>query len=343
MTNYTLRRAIAAGLLMLLPACTLEVGIEHTAEAAAALSETPQRTVTPATARPSSTRRPSATPSPTSTQTQTPAPTSASTIIPPRSNPGNDNPATATPVPPPTVVPSATPTNTPTPLPSPSRQPSIERFEAAPLVAPAGSSITLSWEATGTDFTIKMLLPDGSTAQTFDGLASEGTQEVIFDDDVLGEVNFVLTAALNDPPSCPDGPATTFPAAGQFFEHGFMIWRGDVAEITVFQDNLTYAVYPDAWTTGMPESDPDIEPPEGFYQPIRGFGLVWREKPSTLGGLVRDHLGWALARYEVEYTGAYQCEVESSAGDSVDCFVRGPDGSIIRMSNSTWDNRQANS
>ena len=31
-------------------------------------------------------------------------------------------------------------------------------------------------------------------------------------------------------------------------------------------------------------------PPPGYYQPVRGFGLVWREQPN-----VRDRLGWALA------------------------------------------------
>ena len=36
------------------------------------------------------------------------------------------------------------------------------------------------------------------------------------------------------------------------------------------------------------ESDPSIVPPWGYYQPLRGFGKVWRENPS-----VRGSLSWA--------------------------------------------------
>jgi len=41
-------------------------------------------------------------------------------------------------------------------------------------------------------------------------------------------------------------------------------------------------------------------PPVGLYQPVRGFGLVWREEPG-----VRDRLGWAVDR-EVGYPTAIQ-------------------------------------
>ena len=36
-------------------------------------------------------------------------------------------------------------------------------------------------------------------------------------------------------------------------------------------------------------TDPAIVPPDGRFQPIRGFGKLWRERPD-----VRDRLGWAL-------------------------------------------------
>ena len=38
----------------------------------------------------------------------------------------------------------------------------------------------------------------------------------------------------------------------------------------------------------MPDADPDIEPPDGLVQPVRGFGWVWRN-----GSEVRERLGWA--------------------------------------------------
>jgi hypothetical protein len=46
------------------------------------------------------------------------------------------------------------------------------------------------------------------------------------------------------------------------------------------------------------ESDPSIVPPEGYYQPVRGFGKLWREE-------LRSALGWALAP-ERSYTAQYQ-------------------------------------
>jgi hypothetical protein len=56
----------------------------------------------------------------------------------------------------------------------------------------------------------------------------------------------------------------------------------------------------DVWDESKPESDPGIVPPVGLYQPVRGFGLVWREEPG-----VRDRLGWAVDR-EVGYPTAIQ-------------------------------------
>jgi hypothetical protein len=50
-----------------------------------------------------------------------------------------------------------------------------------------------------------------------------------------------------------------------------------------------WAVYVDEWIEGEPEDDPTIIPPTGLYQPARGFGLVWRQRPD-----VRDRLGWAI-------------------------------------------------
>jgi hypothetical protein len=38
-------------------------------------------------------------------------------------------------------------------------------------------------------------------------------------------------------------------------------------------------------------------PPPGLYQPIRGFGKLWRTHPE-----VRDRLGWATAPEQGFYT-----------------------------------------
>jgi TolB protein len=103
-------------------------------------------------------------------------------------------------------------------------------------------------------------------------------------------------------PSCPYRPAATTWAAEQPFERGRMIWlEGIPAQSTangqsqgptiyVLYTDGSWQKYADTWTEDQPESDPSIVPPQGVYQPIRGFGKLWRTTPE-----VRDRLGWALA------------------------------------------------
>jgi hypothetical protein len=71
-----------------------------------------------------------------------------------------------------------------------------------------------------------------------------------------------------------------------------MLWNKAEDWIYVlFDDGLqpAFRTFLDEWDEGQPESDPSIVPPAGLYQPVRGFGLVWREEPG-----VRDRLGWAV-------------------------------------------------
>jgi hypothetical protein len=96
---------------------------------------------------------------------------------------------------------------------------------------------------------------------------------------------------------------TDVQAAYQPFERGFMIWLGDRRRIWVavcctstIPMGGRWLSFDDAWFAGMPESDPSIVPPNGLYQPVRGFGLVWRtlSDPGSVGS-IRDLLGWATA------------------------------------------------
>ena len=70
----------------------------------------------------------------------------------------------------------------------------------------------------------------------------------------------------------------------------------------------------------MPEEDPDIIPPEGYYEPVRGFGKVWREERG-----VREHLGWATGKAFVVGEGAYQYRL---AGKYSHPYITGPDGAV---------------
>jgi len=88
--------------------------------------------------------------------------------------------------------------------------------------------------------------------------------------------------------------------------------------------------FADEWQEGEPLDDPTITPPPGFYQPQRGFGLVWREQP-----LVRDRLGWAVAPEQ-----GYETTVQhTSYARYNDIFVRASDGNVWRLlpNSSGWE------
>jgi len=89
---------------------------------------------------------------------------------------------------------------------------------------------------------------------------------------------------------CPTEPERGVPSAEEPFERGYMFWRSDLRHIYVLYDGGTWQGFVDTWEPGQPEYDPGIVPPAGYYQPVRGFGKVWREQPG-----VRERLGWATA------------------------------------------------
>jgi hypothetical protein len=91
------------------------------------------------------------------------------------------------------------------------------------------------------------------------------------------------------PDACPAAGPTRSPAAEQPFENGVMIWLAANDSILVFYADGRWQRFEDTWSEGQPESDPTILPPEGRFQPIRGFGKVWRERPA-----VGEALGWAV-------------------------------------------------
>ncbi|MEQ8676086.1 MAG: hypothetical protein RLP44_31800 [Aggregatilineales bacterium] len=110
--------------------------------------------------------------------------------------------------------------------------------------------------------------------------------------------------------------------AEQRFENGRLFYLQPSDEIWVLEngaDNTggTWSVYDDNWEEGQPEFDPNIEPPEGLYQPERGFGKLWRENTQ-----VGDAVGWALepeVGHVTTYTYVYGGEVNSN-----NVYVQGP-------------------
>jgi hypothetical protein len=113
-----------------------------------------------------------------------------------------------------------------------------------------------------------------------------------------------------------------------------MIWVETQDRIYVmFTDGLApeWALYPDNFEEGAPESDETLVPPPGLLQPVRGFGLVWRGNPR-----VRDRLGWATSP-EVAFEGMLQ--VNSPEPSIATIYLRARDGGIAALNASTdsWD------
>jgi hypothetical protein len=86
---------------------------------------------------------------------------------------------------------------------------------------------------------------------------------------------------------CPQSPLQMTGSAWQPFEQGDILWRQDLNLIYVLPDGGSWQVYGDTWRDGDLQFDTAITAPDGLYQPVRGFGKVWREEAG-----VRESLGW---------------------------------------------------
>jgi hypothetical protein len=116
------------------------------------------------------------------------------------------------------------------------------------------------------------------------------------------EVHINLRASVAELPfrnriGCPTTLYEHVPAAVQTFEAGKMIWvdLGDGGRyIYVMSPDLNpayerqYRRYDDPWQEG--DSNPNLNAPEGYYAPVRGFGEIWyvhyRRNPAGLGWAV---------------------------------------------------------
>jgi hypothetical protein len=125
---------------------------------------------------------------------------------------------------------------------------------------------------------------------------------------------------------CASGPGHETYVAVQPFERGLMFWREDVRRIYVLHQDATWAEYEDTWGEGQPDRDPDLAPPEGRYQPVRGFGKVWRVR---LGG-AQARIGWATAPER-----GYGSVVQSFAHG---LLLQGEEGQVYALyDDGTWE------
>jgi hypothetical protein len=98
---------------------------------------------------------------------------------------------------------------------------------------------------------------------------------------------------------CPLDTGGEISLVTQRFERGRMFWR-DTRQMIVLGDSGTFWRITDNWQEGMPADDPSLIPPSGMSQPVRGFGLAWRENEAF-----RTTLGWAVGP-EFPITGYWQ-------------------------------------
>jgi hypothetical protein len=155
------------------------------------------------------------------------------------------------------------------------------------------------------------------------------------------------TASPTPPPTfTPTATATRIPSGfptpeiysvavvEQLFEHGRMVWIQPLRQIWVLSGEGVdptrgeWSCYPDEFLDGMVERDPQLDPPPGTtiitafegavpMQPVRGFGMIWRENPS-----VRASLGWAYT-HETLHTTRYEYHADGEIGDD-DEFQQAP-------------------
>jgi len=105
-----------------------------------------------------------------------------------------------------------------------------------------------------------------------------------------------LASATPRPENFPTNTIATVQIAEQLFEHGRMFWVRHNRQIWVMVDvpdptfpGGDWFCYNDTFVEGEPETDPSLTPPEGLYQPRRGFGKLWRTHPD-----LKAALGWAM-------------------------------------------------
>lgn len=299
---------------------------------------------------------PTASSAPTTTPTSQPAVTQTPVSEAPTSPPSSP---TATQTQPPSPPPAETAAPSPTaPLPGPR----IDSFEVQLEDTASGKTVHCTWETSGA---VGVHIVVG-TSQRFpqwlegpaDGAMAFEVARTIYDrplvaltafDDAGNEITdtrtldwrcdhtyFFAGSGVDTPGICPTGAPMTRQGAQQPFQGGSMVWIPDIESrdiIIVLDNDGGWYIHDDTWDESQPESDPTLSPPAGLYQPIRGFGKVWREQPE-----VQSRLNWATAG-EMSVPVTYQRQMQETIGGVRYIQVAG--GPLLRLtglggSGSTW-------
>jgi hypothetical protein len=283
-----------------------------------------------------STPTPTITPSPTLTRTPTPLPTPTG--------------STPTEVFGPTTTPHAEATRQPSTLVPGTLE--IEYFVTSSADVAPGDNVTLLWSIIGADEAkIYRLDAEGARTRQYWPVDNRGRLTVATQTTDLERAQFSLVIGEGEdalvenlvipltgciepwffepaPEICSAGAVEYTQAAEQPFERGLMLWvQSEDSIYVVFSDGQqpAWVAVADAFVEGeTPESSPEFVPPaEGLIQPVRGFGLVWRNDES-----IRSRLGWATLS-EVAFDGAVQAGL---AGEGTSLYMRSARGTILSLS-----------
>ncbi len=247
-------------------------------------------------------------------------------------------------------------TNTPTRM---AGAPEIEYFVTSSVNLAPGDNATLLWAMRGANAGTIYRLDDEGERQQFWEVDERGRLVVATRETDQDRVRFALVVGEGEeeieeilsiplsgcvepwffgpaPPACPTGPAGFTQAAEQAFERGRMVWLEAEGKIYVLFDDAqqpAWEAFDDTFVAGETlESAPEFDNPpnESLTQPVRGFGLIWRENEP-----IRARLGWAIAPEE-----AFDGAVQSALGDEgVTRYMRGAEGTIFALApeGQGWD------
>ncbi len=294
------------------------------------------------------------------TNTATPtleSPTATPTQADPTATPTTAATATRTP----TLVPR--PTNTPPPA-----APRVISFSVVPTTTQTlGERLTLTWQAVGERAQIcpiagrpweSRCMPVPLTGRmeftsTEDTVAYDGLGLMVTTGDQFAwsvqPVRLLCNGwrdwfFANPPPRCPETSPQRSAAAAQYFEHGFMVWIEASDTFYVFYEpapgelpTMEMLIGPAQLKPGAsPDNRVGETPPPGLYEPVSGFGMLWRDELEGLGGFdvgsaerVRQRLGWALAP-EFAFDTARQCQMPTLYR-SWRCYLQGPGNKVLEM------------
>jgi LysM repeat protein len=143
-----------------------------------------------------------------------------------------------------------------------------------------------------------------------------------------------------NPPAgaCPAAAPLVTVAAAERFERGLMLWLSQTDTFYVFQQPepgraapLTVVVGPLQIAPGGSVDNRVGGAPAGYFEPVSGFGLLWRGEVGQYPTALRPALGWALeAEHSIETT--LQCQAyPGTSFASPTCFLQGPAGEVLHI------------